>query len=183
MRIKILCKTDFVELRKMIDEVNGVNGYIYSHETRCKGRIVSILPFRRTKDNKFEFLLRNEVTPPWGMETVVSSITGGIEDEYSIEENATKELFEEAGYEVVVPSLISLGTCRGTKSSDTIYHLFSTDLTNIRKTGSASGDGSELEKKANCEWKRIPEGEDPLIHVMYLRLIRKLNKISNEGAI
>jgi intein/homing endonuclease len=56
----------------------GVNGYVYSHETRCQGRIVAILPYRDSGGTR-EYLVKSEMTPCWGLDQVLSAITGGYE--------------------------------------------------------------------------------------------------------
>jgi len=165
-----LFSNDWVALKEVKNPDEGVNGYVYLHESRCDGKIIVLLPFRRTKP-KTEYLLRKEVTPCWSMKQVISSITGGYEKSEGIKGTAVMELEEEAGYEVKEKDLIPLGTCRGTKSCDTVYHLFAVDLTDKEKTTDAKGDGSELEAKAECVWRtNLDECEDPMAYVAYTRL-------------
>ena len=169
MKVKVLEKTDWVSLRRMIDPENGVHGYDYLHEDRCGGKIVSILPYRWVDihDRKKEYLLRNEVTPCWGMKPVISSITGGVENN-DPRETAVHEMAEEAGYEIDKSDLVLLDKVRGTKSSDTMYFIYTIDLTGKEKTLDASGDGSELEAKAECFWSdEIGGAVDPLVYVAY----------------
>lgn len=153
---------------------NDIHGYVYSHESRCAGKIISVLPYRYYNGH-WEFLLRNEVTPCWSTErSIISSITGEYEPGMSIEEVVLMELEEEAGYIVDISDLKDLGTCRGTKSSDTIYYLYTVDLTDKEKEkeGEALGDGSELERKASCFWStNINSAEDPLVYVMYHKIM------------
>jgi 8-oxo-dGTP pyrophosphatase MutT (NUDIX family) len=173
MKIEVLCENPWLELRKMVDPDNGVQGYIYSHEKRCNGKILSILPYSIELDGSMQFLLRKEVTPCWSMDPIVSSITGGYEGKDMIED-VIRELKEEAGYDAIPSEIISLGTCRGTKSTDTVFHIYSIDLTGKPKSR-AVGDGSELEAKAHCFWsKTINEAEDPLVYVSYTRLMDKV---------
>jgi len=163
----------WLTLNKVVDPENGVNGYVYSHEKRCNGKIVSILPYRK-KDGKYEYLLRKEITPCWSMDYRISSITGGVEKDDPIE-TAIHEIKEEAGYSVEIKELISLGICRGTKSSDTEYHLFGVDLTDKIK-GEATGDGSELEKNASCFWSdSFVDVEDPLVFTAWYKLVGQIN--------
>lgn len=139
MKVETLKDNEWLSLKKMVDPENGVNGYVFSHETRCNDHIVSILPYRLVGD-KMEFCLRKEVTPCWSMKQHISSITGGVEDNDPLT-TAIHEIDEEAGYKVSPNELVSLGTCFGTKSCDTIYHLYTVNLTN-KERGIASGDGS-----------------------------------------
>lgn len=169
----VIFKNKWLSILKLNDPKLGE--YIYSHETRCNGKIIAILPFRVT-DKDLEFLLRDELTPCWETDKlVVSSITGGFEND--ITETVLHELTEEAGFTVDEGQLINLGTCRGTKSCDTIYHLFSVDLTN-EKQKKPTTDGSYLEAQASCFWdSKIDKAEDPLVYVMYYRLLEYLNTI------
>lgn len=177
--IKKLYSNNWIELREMIYPEKGISGYTYLHEKRCNGKIVSLLPFRYSgfhgSRNSLEYLLRSEVTPCWhSTKEFTSSITGGVEE--NILETAVHELKEEAGYSVDKSDLIYLGTCRGTKSSDTIYYLFTVDLTNFEQ-GVATTDGSELEKKAHCYWSSsISNAKDPMVYVSYYKIIQLLNE-------
>lgn len=148
----------------------GVNGYVYSHETRCQGRIVALLPFRDTPDGR-EYLLKSEMTPCWSFDQVLSSITGGYEGS-DIEDDAVREVLEETGYTITRDELIPLGESYASKSSDTVYSLFSVDLTG-RQQGEATGDGSRVEAESLALW--VPVGAlrdiwDPQVAVMFLRL-------------
>ena len=165
-----LFSNDWVELKEIKNPSEGINGYVYLHESRCDGKIIVLFPFR-SKPNGMEYLLRKEVTPCWSMKQIISSITGGYEKSKGIKGTAVMELEEEAGYEITEDDLIGLGTCRGTKSCDTVYHLFAVDLTGKEKTTDAKGDGSELEAKAECVWlKNLDECEDPMAYVACMRL-------------
>jgi len=174
-KIKVLYKTDWVSLRRMVDTENGISGYDYLHEDRCNGKIVSILPFTYHQlTGERMYLLRKEVTPCWTLIPVISSITGGVENN-DPRETAVHEIAEEAGYEIKKEDLILLDTCFGTKSSDTIYYIYTVNLTTKDKTLKADGDGSELEKKAHCFWSTTIENAfDPLVYVAYYRINSKI---------
>lgn len=172
----ILSQGKFTSYRKLVNEEKGFSGYEFLHEDRCNGSIISILPFRRNdtmirRDNPFDFLLRSELTPCWDEnENVWSSITGGVDNGNNEIETALIELEEEAGYKVNAEDLIFLGYSFGTKSSDTIYTLFSVDLTDYER-GVAKGDGSLLEGEAYCEWvEDISIAYDPLVYSSYFKL-------------
>jgi len=168
MKIETLCENPWLELKKVVDPENGVNGYVFSHEKRCDGKIISVLPYR-IADGGIQYLLRQEVTPCWGMESVVSSITGGYEGG-DILDDVVKEMKEEAGYTITKDEVIQLGTCFGAKSSDTVYSLYSVDLTG-KDQGQAKGDGSELEAKAHCFWAPdISKARDPFVYVSFFRI-------------
>ena len=129
---KILYDNEWLQLRDR-------DGYIFSHEIRCNGRIVVVLPYKRTGKDSWTFLVRNETTPCWGGPTL-SCITGGVEGEDPLDD-AVRELKEEAGYEVPREDFIALGKCRGSKSSDTWYYLYAVDVANYIP-GKALGDGT-----------------------------------------
>lgn len=168
---EILYGNPWLSLKRLAYPEKDIYGYIYSHESRCNGEIVAILPWRINNNNlnKLEFMLRNEVTPCWHEEDPqISSITGGVEDG-NIGKTIEMELLEEAGYVANRDEFLKLGTCRGSKSSDTIYHLFAINCTK-RTRQAASGDGSKLEEKAECFWaSSIGKAVDPLVYVLHHR--------------
>lgn len=170
MERTLLHENEWLSLWKMRDPDQGVHGYIYSHESRCQGQIVAILPYRLTPSGQYEFYIRYEVTPPWGMEPAASSITGGVEHAMTPMEAAREELWEEAGYQASAKMIESLGTCRGVKSSDTEYYLYAVDLTEHKQSGEATGDGSALEAQATMKWQAsVLQGEDPLLGMLFTR--------------
>lgn len=176
-KYNLLYDTNYLQLKELVDEERGINGYIYSHEIRCNGEIVAILPYRwkNYDGSELEFLLRSEVTPCWGLdEHYISCITGGVENG-DPNGTAVLEMKEEAGYKISTKELEKWGTCFGTKSSDTIYHLYTVDLTG-KKGFEAQGDGSELEAKAECIWKDdISDGVDPFLYVLHYKLCNLYN--------
>jgi 8-oxo-dGTP pyrophosphatase MutT (NUDIX family) len=145
-----------------------VHGYVYSHETRCRGRIVAVLPYRDTPGGR-EYLVKSEMTPCWGFDRVRSAVTGGWEGG-DIADDAVHEMLEETGYAITCGELIPLGESWASKSSDTVYTLFSVDLTG-REAGEALGDG--IEQPNIAEWITAAELTavmDPQVHVMFRRL-------------
>lgn len=177
-----LHSTEYLELRKLEDQERGINGYYYSHEKRCNGKIVAILPYvlnvHSDKREPFYYLLRHELTPCWDIDNnIISSITGGFEHE-TPEDTAVEEMKEEAGYDIDKNELESLGTCYGTKSTDTVYYLYAVDL-NGKEAYEAEGDGSYLESQAQCFWTRdIEEAMDPITYVLYHKLV--VQKLLNQ---
>lgn len=111
MLYETLAGDRWLELRRSLD------GYTYSHEVRCRGIIVSILPFRLRKKllapfspknlHAYEFLMRFERNPAHDLREVyedipfeMCSITGGLEASKSVRETALHELHEEAGVKI-----------------------------------------------------------------------------------
>lgn len=184
---QLLYANEWLSLYKLVDPDNGINGYVYSHETRCNGKIVALLPYRKVQGDisdplgHYEFLLRKEVTPCWHKTaSMVSAITGGCDDGDRVWVTAQHELLEEAGYEAAIDEFIVLGSCRGTKSTDTMFYLFGIDVTE-KEQGVACGDGSELEAKAHCFWvETIDEAVDPLVYVLHHRLLAKLRNRAHQ---
>jgi 8-oxo-dGTP pyrophosphatase MutT (NUDIX family) len=175
--INTLFQNQWLSLKEVVAPPN-IKGYVFSHETRSNGSIVSILPYREL-NGKTQFLLRKEITPCWDDEEPnFSSITGGIEDISQKRQTVINEIKEEAGYEVSKQDLMFLGTCRGSKSSDTTYYLYSVDLSD-KKQGDAVGDGSELERLGSCVWfDDISESVDSLSYVSFYRLNARLKEKS-----
>jgi len=165
-----LYQNDWLSLRIVREPAVGVNGYVYSHESRCQGRIVAVLPFRDVPGGR-EYLLKSEMTPCWSFDQVVSSITGGYEGG-DVEDDAVREMLEETGYAIKRDELIPLGESYASKSSDTVYSLFSVDLTG-REQGEAIGDGTRLESESLALWlsaDALASIWDPQVSVMYVRL-------------
>lgn len=177
--IRTLHEGKFVSL-KLYDNPNFK--YETTHEQRCSGHIVAVLPIHP----EHGMLVRHEFTACWSLdELVISSITGGWEqDKHETPiDTALDELREEAG--IILHSedqLLSLGTCRGAKSSDNLYHLFAADLGDGFDEVEIDGDGSFLETLAHNEWmphgmddnslvglEWFDAGVDPLLYVMYMR--------------
>ena len=171
MKIKTLHENEWLSLRTVEDPDWDNIPYTYSHEIRCNGEIVGVLPYRWEKDGSLSFMLRSEVTPCWGRDACISSITGGLEEDLTPAETAILELDEEAGLIVTAEELIPLGACRGTKSSDTVYHLFACDVTG-KERHEPQGDGSIMEELAHCFWsKNVHDAIDPLVPMMVYRLV------------
>lgn len=170
MTIETLHDNEWLSLRVVREPDRGVNGYVFSHESRCQGRIVAVLPYRDTPDGR-EYLVKSETTPCWSMDQELSAITGGYEGD-DIAEDAVREMAEETGYVITRELLIPLGESYASKSSDTVYSLFSVDLTG-RVAGEAVGDGSRLEAESPAVWlsaSDLTTIRDPQVSVMLLRL-------------
>lgn len=164
---RYLYKTEWLSLKEM----QGPTGpYVYSHEDRCNGQIVVVLPFRNSDTGSVEILARNEFTPPWGMNTrFLSSITGGVDAGEDSPVAAVRELQEETGYTVPIGNIISLGTCHGVKSCDTIYFIYAVDVTGLPGNGNSEKATTDLnEKIARNVWISpfdVTRAVDPLLYV------------------
>lgn len=172
MELETLHENQWLSLKLLRAPESGIHGYVYSHETRCNGRIVAVLPIRFVDGPGVEFLIKSEVTPCWGLDFVRSAITGGYEGG-DIEDDAVREMLEETGYTITREELIHLGESFASKSSDTVYSLFSVDLTG-REAGEAIGDGSRLEAESQAiwvPWEELARLKDPQLSVMFLRLL------------
>ncbi len=172
--ITTLYHNPWISLKELRSPERGAAGYVFSHETRCQGRIVALLPFRYA-GGEFEFLIRREVTPCWGMEPTLSAITGGYEGG-DIVDDAIRELAEESGYTITRKDLVWLGESYASKSSDTVYSLFTVNLSGFEQ-GEATGDGSGLEDAGDAVWLTdadLSEIRDPQVPLMYMRLMHHL---------
>ena len=186
--IKTLHEGRFVSL---VEYKTDNYAYEVTHEHRCGGHIVAVLPFH--PDNGM--LVRHEFTACWDTQGLnISSITGGWErhKHETPLDTAIEELREEAG---IIPlhegQIMNLGTCRGAKSSDNLYHLFAADLSDGYDEVEIEGDGSYLESLAHNEWmdhglgedsldhlQWFNEGVDPLLYVMYTRFRFAIENLS-----
>lgn len=170
----VLCENKWVSLIERT--LDGHDPYVYSHETRCQGRIVALLPYRVKvvkgiwENTEYrEYLVKSEMTPCWTPERIYSAITGGYEGG-DIADDAVKEMLEETGYVIDKDELISLGTSYASKSSDTVYSLFTVDLTD-KQPGDANGDGTEeTQQSVWISGEEIKMIQDPQVSVMYIRL-------------
>lgn len=170
---KILYKNKWLSLHEK--DFNGYP-YIYSHETRCNGHIIAVLPYRLKQNGDYEFLMISEVTPCWSEQPISGCITGGWENGKKLKEVTVKELFEEAGYKVTVDDIISLGTCRGTKSNDTIFHLYTVDLTD-KDPHKANGNNEFGDyTRTNAWYESVLTSEDPITYTVYVKLLTYLLK-------
>lgn len=166
---RTLFETPWLTLHTVEYPEMGIGGYVYSHEKRCNGRIIAVLP-NRVVNGVEEFLIRREITPCWGLKHNLSAITGGWEGGDPVDD-VIRELKEEAGYDVHYSEVVSLGQSYASKSSDTIYDLFTVNLTD-KIPGVASGDGSSLEANADCVWLSYEEAgqvRDPQVGLMLVR--------------
>ena len=171
MTDKVLHAGKFIQLK--LREADDYK-YEYVHESRCDGQIVSILPYSRRQG----ILLRHEFTPCWGDGLNVSSITGGWEKSRHATpiDAVIEELREEAG--IVLhseKSILSVGTCRGAKCIDTVYHLFAVNLDEGYDEVDIEGDGSSLESRAHNVWYTDPfeiaeKAVDPLVYVIFTKM-------------
>lgn len=172
-KTKTLFSNSWLSLMQVEDPDRGVSGYVYAHETRSEGKIVLVLPFRSKSDSQFsgiEVLFRREVTPAWDMNSKLSGITGGVEEEDPAED-ALRELEEEAGYTVTREDLIFLGTTYASKAMDTVYHLYAVNVGD-KTPQKAGGDGSRLESEGSVEWHDSAMGcEDAVATCAYFRLL------------
>lgn len=178
MADELLHANEWVSLRKVVAPDLGISGYVYSHETRCGGRIVAVLPFRITPAG-LQVMVKCEVTPCWSVdEPIPSALTGGWEGGDPAED-AVRELWEEAGYEATTDELLRLGSCRGTKSTDTVYDLYAVDVTR-KVQQEAPGDGTRLESEAETRWLDDDDVNiisDPVVALVYLRLRAGLRRL------
>lgn len=177
MKEETLYENKWISLKKIVSDEH--HDYIFSHETSCNGKKVAILPFKEENDHIW-YLVRDEVTPCWrGDKKVISSITGGV-DEDDIRDVVIKEMQEEAGYSIQRKDLMYLGQCFGTKSCDTVYHLYAVNLTGKLKTIVTTND--PLEAKAGCRWtmNAVEQAEDPLVYVLFIKLLNYLMSVRLE---
>jgi 8-oxo-dGTP pyrophosphatase MutT (NUDIX family) len=179
MEMNILYKGKWLSLYE-------IDGYVCSNETRCNGRIVAVLPYRKVTvdgNTTIHFLLRKEVTPPWcavsDRKEMVNSITGGIESHDPMDD-AIREVKEEAGYDIPKEKMIYLGESFGAKSSDTVYKYFTCDVTGLTNT-EPKGDGSKLESVEKCEWfSKIDKADDVLVYALWYKTFIYLQSIQQD---
>lgn len=169
---KTLLDNKWLAVKELKYPEKNVPGYVFSHEASCGGKKIAILPYRYNEKGECEILLRKEYTPCWDSEhLIISSITGGVIDNDPIK-TCIEELEEEAGYRVPPTIIEPLGECFGVKSADTVYYLFTVDLTNIPQGKPTTTDLQE--QVSHCYWTAdlddVKQAGDPLVAVLYLRM-------------
>lgn len=151
----------WVSLREKVMEFGGKQfKYIYSHEDRCAGKIVVILPYRKNKDGEREYLLTREHNSLFGYN--YTAITGGVDAKTTeikkIREQAILELQEETG---IMSGLHFVKKFTSIKSSDNQYFLFSEEISNEMRV-SVDGDGSIEELLVVKKWMRLKDALEVL---------------------
>jgi len=146
----------WVSLRQKVMEFGGKQfKYIYSHEDRCAGKIVVIMPYRRDKNGEREYLLTREHNSLFGYN--YTAITGGVDakttDLKKIREQAILELQEETG---IMSGLHFVKKFTSIKSSDNQYFLFTEEIGNELRV-SVDGDGSIEELLVVKKWMRVKD--------------------------
>lgn len=142
-------------------EVEQAGGYEYLH-TEDK---VAVLPYRGD-----EYLLRKEICPAWGSEPRICTLTGTIETSRPMED-ALRELYEEAGFQVLPDHMEEYGDIRPVKSSDQVVYLYGVDVSGVAPE-KPPGDGSALEDHARCLWVDDPSvSVDP--YATYILCMKK----------
>ncbi len=199
MKTKIDHTGNFLSFRRKVDiDSEGIQrmNYEYVHENRCNGHIVSVLPINRSEN---KMLIRRELTPCWQIDGLTerhfyNSLTGGYESKIhqSPIDTVIAELREEAGIVLrdIDNQILSMGTIRGTKSSDSFYHLFVVLLDENNHVLITPEPDSRLEREEYCEWVTGPAMDchrndqeilfnidDPLLLSIHARYMNSMNDI------
>ena len=174
MADKYLFKNKWVSLLEKGD------GYVYSHEERCDGKIVAVLGFVKQPDGGMSILCRSEYTPSWvpgeDRTPTLSALTGGVEPGEDPDEAAFREAFEEAGIDSPSVEWYPLGQTKGTKSSDTDYYLYGVVLKAGEFKEQTEGDGSQAEAEAKNVLLPFEQALDELVDPVALAILaRSLN--------
>jgi 8-oxo-dGTP pyrophosphatase MutT (NUDIX family) len=176
-----LLKNKWLSLKKLF----GPTGeYVISHEERCKGHIVAVLPYVPDSVGQESYVIaRQEFTPPWSQsELKLSSITGGVDEGEEPVVAAARELFEETGMKAPVELFHDLGTVHGAKSSDSVYHLFTVDVSPFLKDfKEVTGEDANEQRAHNVTL--VPQSENPtiadtILHSLLYRWERKSDMAS-----
>lgn len=172
VKVNFLYKNEHVSLVDMQCDELDLDNFPYAHESKGSGAISVVLPYRFSKNDRLQLLLRKEIVPCWGFKHQMTSISGPVL-EASARGTAVRELREDSGYRVHPDKdLLSLGKSYGHKIVDTICHLYATDLTNV-DVGEDLGD-HESKLRAGAIWLDGPKTQDPLVYIMYVRLLDEL---------
>jgi 8-oxo-dGTP pyrophosphatase MutT (NUDIX family) len=177
IKIKTLYRTKWISLKSISDKTKGVKTYYYQHIPNAyKGNTVAILPYRWV-NGKLEFMLVNELRPPWDVEKLsekhLSSITGFVEKKEYFSDAAVRELQEETPYHIPKERFRYVGQCFLTKSCDTKAQLFLVEINPQDEMHTPQTDGSHMEKTATPTWVKAYElfgVKDPLVFALVFKL-------------
>ena len=143
-------------------------------DTDIKMNNVVVFPYRRI-DDKFQFLVRDELVFEWAAFPVRCAIT--LSGEREPERLCIVSLRSIAGYKIKKKDLIDLGTLRESKRSASVYNLYSVDLTSLERTMPKKVHNSFDE----CVWIDFVDSDDAFVLAAYTRLIRKLKEMVKNG--
>jgi hypothetical protein len=138
---------------------------------------VYILAFRQNPDKPI--LGRFEVCPAHlDTKPVLTTVTGGVNENIRPLDVAVQEMYEEAGYRVTKNQFMDLGKVYLAKGADFVGHLYAIDVTDLPRT-EAPGDGTKGEEGAYCDWVSVSDAlscKDPVMSCLLLRA-----SVSNMG--
>lgn len=175
----ILYEGKWLRLCERNDPDHGIKGYEFVHNVPGDGQGVAILPYRLLKfgsNLRIEFLVVNEIIPPWSHEPTMCSLTGLCDSPIeTLPVTAARELKEEAGYTIDPSDLHQLGDFHISKSSDTKLTAYSVNLTHASDPPKPTGDGSHLESRLTTSWVKDPYlSPDPVLSAMWARIVTRL---------
>lgn len=167
---RVVYQDKYLAIKERTTDLNPDNPHTYLFEQRCNGKLVVILPFRRSEDGVLEFLIRKERVLIWDPENdVTESVTGGVEKD-DPDNTAIMELEEEGGYKMPITKFIPVGVTKIAKHADTDVYMYAIDLTNIVREQDY-GDGSDAEKRAFSFWAtNIGDVESTILYKIIYRL-------------
>lgn len=152
----------------------------YTTTTLGSGKSIAVLPYRRLGQGNAEILLRNEITPPWLVdsddpeERVLSALTGMVDGDEDPLTAALRELYEEAGYQVDEEDVISLGYVRTSKASEDVCFLYAVDVTGL-EPDTPPLDGGPFEPYAESVWVlTLRHTNDALVLALWQRFTSRL---------
>lgn len=190
--IETLYDNEWVSVRRLVLPNFDIEGYVYAHESRCAGRIATIMPFRVIEDKlcqhvthaaddcqqnngqdepdaHIEFLMHDELIPCWHTtQPCLCTISGYFDadiDDVGCRSTTVRTLLRVAGYRVNASDLIDLGYSFTSRSADTIHFIYAMDLTDVEPT--TTGDST-------CRWVNYDElvvSSDSQSHVAWTRLL------------
>ena len=125
---------------------------------------VSVLPYRRYND-KIELLVKDDLNLNWGNFPVRCILGEKIVKD--AESDVIKIIKDQAGYKSKKSDLIYLQFSYGEKHTSSKYHIYSVDLTGIKRMD----DNLSYDQ---CAWVNYIVSNDPQLYISYYRLVKHL---------
>jgi len=156
---KTLFKNKWVEVSELSHKLPDGQVVPFTSVRGTGNGTIAIMPYREVKRKRtstIQFLMRNEVVPPWLVNSSETTkkvcVTGAVDDGEVPHEAAVRELYEETGFRVAPGDLLYFGRMKLGKMFEGDFYLFAVDLTGVEREVEPPGDGTAFEDHSESIW-------------------------------